>query len=69
MNDIIHLVARHAAITPAQAGVALTTILRVLGAGLPSPVMGQLRALLDAPRGGSHDSPPQDPASLRDPSR
>lgn len=47
MNELIQLVAERAGISPEQARIAVSTILRALASRLPSPIIGQIRSMLD----------------------
>jgi hypothetical protein len=47
MDELIQLVADRAGIAPEQARVAVATVLRALACRLPSPIIGQIRSMLD----------------------
>lgn len=70
IDEMVQEVARAAGITPAAAGVAVTSMLRLMAAHLPSPLFGELQAQLQLPLASSlqpqQPSPP--PADADDPS-
>jgi hypothetical protein len=47
MDELIQLVAERAGISPEQARIAVSTMLRALASRLPSPIIGQIRSMLD----------------------
>jgi uncharacterized protein (DUF2267 family) len=47
MDELIQRVADRAGITPEQARIAVSAVLRALASRLPSPIIGQIRSLLD----------------------
>ncbi len=50
MDELIQLVAQRAQISPAQAELAVATLLAYLTARLPSPLVGRIREQLAAAR-------------------
>lgn len=49
IDEMVQEVARTAGIAPAVAGVAVTSMLRLMAAHLPSPLFGELQAQLQLP--------------------
>jgi len=47
MDELTQLVADRAGIAPEQARIAIATVLRALASRLPSPIIGQIRSMLD----------------------
>ena len=63
MEELIQTVARRAGITLEQSALAVSAMLRILSHRLPSPIVGQIRAILDdeeeeAPAGRPDPAPP-----------
>lgn len=50
MEDLIRIVAERAGITTEQSACAIAAMVNLLSARLPSPVVGQIRAILDGER-------------------
>ncbi len=59
MDELIHAVSRSAGLTPAQAGLAVASMLRFFAAHLPSPLFGELQSRLQASSGGGGAADPQ----------
>jgi hypothetical protein len=47
MDELVQHVADRAGISPEQARIAIATVLRALASRLPSPIIGQIRSMLD----------------------
>ncbi|MEY4750185.1 MAG: hypothetical protein RIQ60_2399 [Pseudomonadota bacterium] len=62
-DELVQAVARSAGLAPAQAGLAVTGMLRFLAARLPSPLFGELQSRLDAAPGDSSPATGAAPAA------
>ena len=61
IDELVETVGRAASLSPDQATLAVSSMLRFLGARLPSPVFGELQAHLNAQAGAVSHAPTGEP--------